>query len=51
MTAAANAPARWLSFLGTILAFFVVPEAKGRSLEEINDDSDTAIMPLALAAE
>jgi MFS family permease len=36
-----------VSLIGTILTFIVIPEPKGRSLEEINGDSDAAIMPLA----
>ena len=39
-----------LSFLGMILAFIVVPEPRGRSLEDINGDSDVAIMPAVAAA-
>jgi hypothetical protein len=40
-----------VSFLGMILAFIVVQEPKGRSLEDINGDSDAAILPTAVAAE
>jgi MFS family permease len=40
-----------VSFLGMILAFIVVQEPKGRSLEDINGDSDAAILPSAVAAE
>jgi MFS family permease len=36
-----------VSLIGTILTFIVIPEPKGRSLEEINGDTDAAIMPLA----
>ena len=36
-----------VSLIGTILTFIVIPEPKGRSLEEINGDTDRAIMPLA----
>lgn len=40
-----------VSFVGMILAFIVVQEPKGRSLEDINGDSDVAILPSAVAAE
>jgi MFS family permease len=36
-----------VSLIGMILTFIVIPEPKGRSLEEINGDTDAAIMPLA----
>ena len=36
-----------VSLVGTVLTFIVIPEPRGRSLEEINGDSDAAIMPLA----
>jgi putative MFS transporter len=32
-----------VSIFGAVITFFVVPETKGRSLEEINDDSDEAL--------
>jgi hypothetical protein len=32
-----------VSIFGAVITFFVVPETKGRSLEEINDDTDAAI--------
>ena len=38
-----------LSLLGAILAMVVVPEPKGRSLEEINSDGDAAIAAPAAA--
>ena len=38
-----------LSLLGAILAMVVVPEPKGRSLEEINSDGDAAIAAAAAA--
>jgi MFS family permease len=36
-----------VSLIGAVAALIVVPESKQRSLEEINGDSDAAIMPLA----
>jgi len=32
-----------VSIFGAVITFFVVPETKGRSLEEINDDTDAAL--------
>ena len=39
-----------VSLIGAVLTFIVIPEPKGRSLEEINDDGDAMIAP-AIAAE
>jgi hypothetical protein len=39
-----------VSLLGSVLTFIVIPEPKGRSLEDINGDSDAAIMPAGAAA-
>jgi MFS family permease len=39
-----------VSIIGAVLTLIVIPEPKGRSLEEINGDSDAAIMPAAIAA-
>jgi MFS family permease len=40
-----------VSLVGAVLAMIVVPEPKGRSLEEINADSDAAIAPAPIAAQ
>jgi MFS family permease len=39
-----------VSLVGAILTLIVIPEPKGRSLEEINGDHDAAIMPASAAA-
>jgi PHS family inorganic phosphate transporter-like MFS transporter len=40
-----------VSLIGAMLTFIVIPEGRGRSLEEINGDSDAGISPACAAAE
>jgi MFS family permease len=40
-----------VSLVGAVLTFIVIPEPKGRSLEEINRDGDAVIAPAGVAAE